>query len=162
MNRGKEREVKRKQGQGVKRRSVLKREDRQIDKQKERREEKRREGRKEEDRTDGRNGRTEGKQEEGSEERKETAQTIACNVPLTLSLPCLSAQMKHKNCKIMNSVQQQREHYHQKVLIESFHLSGHTFRFRWAVQDLGVFMVQSNSPLAVEGLTYRLLFYRSA
>ena len=28
----------------------------------------------------------------------------------------------------MNSVQQQREHHHQKVLIESFHLSGHTFR----------------------------------
>ena len=26
----------------------------------------------------------------------------------------------------MNSVQQQREHHHQKVLIESFHSSGHT------------------------------------
>ena len=30
----------------------------------------------------------------------------------------------------MNSVQQQREHHHKNVLIESFHLSGHTFRFR--------------------------------
>ena len=29
----------------------------------------------------------------------------------------------------MNSVQQQCEHHHQKVLIESFHLSGHTFWF---------------------------------
>ena len=36
----------------------------------------------------------------------------------------------------MNSVQQQLEHYYQKILIESFHLSGHTFRFRWTVQDL--------------------------
>ena len=39
----------------------------------------------------------------------------------------------------MNSVQQQREHHHWKVLVESFHLSGHTFRFRWTVQDLEVF-----------------------
>ena len=37
-------------------------------------------------------------------------------------------------------------------LIESFHLSGHTFRFHWTVQDLEVFLVQSKSPLAVEGL----------
>ena len=28
----------------------------------------------------------------------------------------------------MNSVQQQREHHHWKVLIESVHLSGHIFR----------------------------------
>ena len=41
----------------------------------------------------------------------------------------------------MNSVQQQCEHHHQKVLIESFHLSGHTFRFCWTVQDLEVFLV---------------------
>ena len=38
----------------------------------------------------------------------------------------------------MNFAQQQREHHHQKVLIESFHLSGHTFRFRWTVQDLAI------------------------
>ena len=38
----------------------------------------------------------------------------------------------------MNFVQQQHEHHHQKVLIESFHLSGHTFRFRWTAQDLEV------------------------
>ena len=50
----------------------------------------------------------------------------------------------------MNSVQQQREHHHQKVLVESFHLSGHSFRFRWAVQDLGVFLLYSNSSLAVK------------
>ena len=43
--------------------------------------------------------------------------------------------------KHMNSVQQQREHHHQKVLTESFHLSGHTFRFCWTVQDLEVFLV---------------------
>ena len=41
----------------------------------------------------------------------------------------------------MNSVQQQREQYHQKVLIKSFHLSSHTFRFRGTVQDLEVFLV---------------------
>ena len=52
----------------------------------------------------------------------------------------------------MNSVQQLHEHHHQKVLIESFHLSGHTFRFRWTVQDLEAFLVQSNSPLAVKRL----------
>ena len=40
----------------------------------------------------------------------------------------------------MNSVQQQREHRHQKVLIENFHLSGHTFIFHWTVQDLEVFL----------------------
>ena len=47
----------------------------------------------------------------------------------------------HKNSKNMNSVQQQCEHHHQKVFIQSFHLSGHTFRFRWTVQDLEVFLV---------------------
>ena len=30
------------------------------------------------------------------------------------------------------------EHHH---ALESFHLSGHTFRFRWTVQDLEVFLV---------------------
>ena len=54
-----------------------------------------------------------------------------------------------KICKNMNSVQQQREHHHWKVLIESFHLSGHTF---WSVQDLKAFVVQSNTPLVVKGL----------
>ena len=38
----------------------------------------------------------------------------------------------------MKAVQQQRERHHWKVLIKSFHLSGHTFRFRWTVQDLEV------------------------
>ena len=36
----------------------------------------------------------------------------------------------------MNSVLQQGEKHHYKVRIESFHLCGHTFRFRWTVQDL--------------------------
>ena len=36
----------------------------------------------------------------------------------------------------MISVQQHHEYHHQNVLIESFHLSCHTFRFRWTVQDL--------------------------
>ena len=40
----------------------------------------------------------------------------------------------------MNSVLQQRENNHLKVLSESFHLSGHTFRFRWTVQDLEVWL----------------------
>ena len=39
-----------------------------------------------------------------------------------------------------------------EVLIKSFHLSVHSFRFRWTVQDLKVFLVLSNSPLAVKGL----------
>ena len=60
---------------------------------------------------------------------------------LNLSLPCFSVQVKHISCKNMNSVRQQREHHHWKVLVESFHLSGHTFRFRWTVQDLEVFLV---------------------
>ena len=51
----------------------------------------------------------------------------------------------------MTSVLQQHEHHHLKVLIKNFHLSGHTFRFHWMVQDLEVFMVHSNSPLAVKG-----------
>ena len=33
----------------------------------------------------------------------------------------------------MISVPQQHEHHHQKVLIKSFHLSGHTFRFCWTI-----------------------------
>ena len=52
-----------------------------------------------------------------------------------------SVQIKHEIGKNINSVQQQCEHHHQKVLIESFHLSGHTFMFRWPVQDLEVFLV---------------------
>ena len=40
----------------------------------------------------------------------------------------------------MNCVQQQCEHHHRKVLIESFRLSGHTFRFRWTVQELDIFL----------------------
>ena len=38
----------------------------------------------------------------------------------------------------MNSVQQLHEHHHEKVLIQRFHLSGHTFRFHLTVQDLEV------------------------
>ena len=55
----------------------------------------------------------------------------------SLSLPCFFVQ--NKNCKNMNSVQQQREHHHWKVLIESFNLSGYTFRFRWTVQKFSWF-----------------------
>ena len=40
-----------------------------------------------------------------------------------------------------------------KVLIESFHVSGHTFRFPWAVQDLEVFLGLVKFALAVKGLT---------
>ena len=47
----------------------------------------------------------------------------------------------------MNSVQQQCEHHHKKVLIKSFHLSGHTFRFCWTVQDFEVFLVYSKIHL---------------
>ena len=36
-------------------------------------------------------------------------------------------------------------------------MSGHTFRFRWTVQDLEVFLVLSNLPLAVKGLGLLLL-----
>ena len=46
-----------------------------------------------------------------------------------------SVQMKYKISKNTNFVQQQREHHHWNVLIESFHLSGHTVRFRGSVQD---------------------------
>ena len=50
--------------------------------------------------------------------------------------------MKYKICENMNSVQQQCEHHYLKVLIESFHLSGYTFRFCWTVQDLEVALVE--------------------
>ena len=46
------------------------------------------------------------------------------------------SKLNIQNCKNMISVQQQREHHHQKVLIKCFLLSGHTFRFHWTVQDL--------------------------
>ena len=36
----------------------------------------------------------------------------ASQVGLTLSLPCFSLKIKHEIYKIMNSVQQQREHHH--------------------------------------------------
>ena len=39
---------------------------------------------------------------------------------------CFSVQIKHKNCKNINTVQQQCEHCHYKVM--SFHLSGDTFK----------------------------------
>ena len=71
---------------------------------------------------------------------------------LTLPLPCFSVQIKHKICKNMNSVQQQHEHHHQKVLIESFHLSGHTFRFHWMVQDLEVFRMPFHFALRIRQL----------
>ena len=58
-----------------------------------------------------------------------------------VTLPCFSFQIKLKSCKNMNSAQQQHEHHHWKVLIKSFHLSGHSFRFRWMFQDLEVFLV---------------------
>ena len=64
-----------------------------------------------------------------------------------------SFQIKHKICKNMNSARQQCEHHHWKVLIESFHVSGHTFRFPWAVQDLEVFLGLVKFALAVKGLT---------
>ena len=54
----------------------------------------------------------------------------------------------------MNSVQQQHEHHHQKVFIESFHLSGHTFRFRWTVLDLEVFLGFDRFVFGSEGLKY--------
>ena len=52
----------------------------------------------------------------------------------------MNVHIKHKNCKNINFVQQQCEHHQSKVLIESFHLSGHTIRFCWTVQDLIVFL----------------------
>ena len=55
--------------------------------------------------------------------------------------PCFYAQIKHKIGKNMNSFPQHCEHHYKKVFIESFHLSGHTFSFRWTVQDLGVLLV---------------------
>ena len=41
----------------------------------------------------------------------------------------------------MKFVQQQREHHHQKVLTDNFHLNGHSLRFHWTVQDFDVFLV---------------------
>ena len=75
-----------------------------------------------------------------------------------MSLLCFSVQIKQTLQKNINSVLQQRGHHHQKVLIESFHLNGHTFRFRCTVQDLEVFLFQRNSSLAVKRLKeYRLM-----
>ena len=85
----------------------------------------------------------------------------SCLFPyLTLSQPCSSVQIEHNICKNMNSTcsaclattwtrppLESTDEY----LIKSFHLSGHTFQFRWTVQDLEVFLVQSNSSLAVKG-----------
>ena len=61
----------------------------------------------------------------------------------------------------MNSVQQRCEHHNCNVFIS--YLSGHTFRFRWTVQDLEVFLVLSNSTLAVKGSKFlrSILFYVS-
>ena len=45
----------------------------------------------------------------------------------------------------MNSALQQCDttiNYHQKVLIQSFHSSGHTFRFHWTAQDLSLGLVK--------------------
>ena len=50
----------------------------------------------------------------------------------------------------MNSVQQQHEYHRQKVLIESFHLSGRTFKFHWTIQD---------SPFVVKGLEIDILSF---
>ena len=55
-----------------------------------------------------------------------------------LSLPCFSIQIKNKFCKTLTPVQHQCGQRHYKVPIESFHLSGHTFRFHWSDQDLKV------------------------
>ena len=66
-----------------------------------------------------------------------TLDLFHCNV----SLFKFHIKIANKNCKNMNSVQQQWEHHHYKVLIQSFHSSGHTFRFCWTVQDLEVFLV---------------------
>ena len=52
----------------------------------------------------------------------------------------------------MKSIEQQCEHLHYKVLISGFHLRGHTFRFCWTVQDLEVFLVWPNLPLALVNL----------
>ena len=78
---------------------------------------------------------------------------------LTLSVPCFSDQTKHKIYKNTNCVQQQCEL--ESILIESFHLSGHTFIFCWAVQDLEVFLVSSNLPLAVKGFIVLRTLYTS-
>ena len=57
----------------------------------------------------------------------------------------------------MNSVEQQYVHCRYKVPIETFHLRVHTFTFHWTVQDLEIFFIQSNSPLAVKGLDVNLV-----
>ena len=50
----------------------------------------------------------------------------------------------------MNSVQQQHGQHYWKVLIKSFHLNGHTVRFRWTVQDLEGFLVLVKSSFGSE------------
>ena len=50
----------------------------------------------------------------------------------------------------LHSVQQQREHHHQKVVIENFHLSGHTFRSCWTVQDFQSFLALVKSTFGSE------------
>ena len=53
----------------------------------------------------------------------------------------------------MNSVQQQCAlHHHNKILIESFHLSGHTFRFHLQQSELSSVITQT-VPL---GCTHRV------
>ena len=49
----------------------------------------------------------------------------------------------------------------ESILIEGFYLSGHIFIFCWAVQDLEVFLVLTNSPLAVKGLIVLRTLYTS-
>ena len=70
-------------------------------------------------------------------------------------LSCFSVKLNIKVATTNKFVQQQCEHYHYKVLIKSFHLSGHTFRFRWTVQDLEVFLaterVHPQSPPPQKG-----------
>ena len=53
-------------------------------------------------------------------------------------------------CPKLNTTLQQREHHHSRILIESFHLSGHTFRLHWTVQDLDIWF-WADLPLAVKG-----------
>ena len=51
-------------------------------------------------------------------------------------LTCFSVKIKRIISKTMSSIWQQREHHHQKMLIESFHFSEQSFRDRWPVQEL--------------------------
>ena len=56
---------------------------------------------------------------------------------LTLSLPSHSVQIKHKSCQNTSSVETRQKTIIRKSccsVIERFHLSGHSFRFRWTVQ----------------------------